>query len=292
MKKKLFSKNKLTKENLIKFFDKEGFYVVVFLCLAIIATTAVYITRDNMTPISQGNEENQVAEHEYYQPEDLEPEPEDDGEEASAIVEEEEENEDPNQSQGESTEGESADQEKAIITDEDIPNATPVISPVVEEEREEPKSDSSTAQAILNNLSNPVDNNTITMDYSFQTAPVFSATLDAFRSDHKGIDISAEKGTIVKAAMDGKVIDIVEDARLGMTITIDHGSGVKTKYANLDTSVNVTKNQSVKKGDEIGKAGNTALFEIDDDPHIHFEVWHNEESVDPKKYIKELGNRE
>ena len=59
-------------------------------------------------------------------------------------------------------------------------------------------------------------------------------------------------------------------------------------YGNLDKEVEVTKNQQVKKGQALGKVGNTAMFEIEDDPHIHFEVWRDDEPVDPKKYLDNL----
>ena len=91
MRKKLFSKSRLSRENIAKFFDKEGFYVVVFLCIAIIATTAVYVTRNNMDYFSDNpQEKDQLAEeiddHEYFQPEDLDEDP-DEGETASAMEE-------------------------------------------------------------------------------------------------------------------------------------------------------------------------------------------------------------
>src|SRR5699024_7544799 len=135
-------------------------------------------------------------------------------------------------------------------TNEDIPNATEVMSNNAQEDeedstKEEANENQAGAQKILNTLANPVKESTITMDYSFQATPVFSSTLNEFRSDHMGVDISATKGTEVKAAIDGKVVNLEEDAKLGTLITIDHGSGVKTKYGNLDSNVSVTKNDQV-----------------------------------------------
>lgn len=279
MRKKLFSKSRLSRENIAKFFDKEGFYVVVFLCIAIIATTAVYVTRNNMDYFSDNpQEKDQLAEeiddHEYFQPEDLDEDP-DEGETASAMeeVQKEEEQEAPV--------AEEAEPEEQGIIREEMENAALVLSTSTQ-------SQGASASKLLSSLISPVDGSTITMDYSYQTVPVFSQTLNEFRSDHQGIDIRAEKGTVVKAAADGKVVDIVEDPRLGMLITIEHGNGIVTKYGNLDKEVEVTKNQQVKKGQALGKVGNTAMFEIEDDPHIHFEVWRDDEPVDPKKYLDNL----
>lgn len=281
MRKKLFTK-KFSKEKLAKFFDKEGFYVVVFLCVAIIATTAVYITRNNMDYFSQGDNDeiaDNYDDHEYFQPEDIEPVTEDNNQ-AVSTDEEELDN-----SEEEATQENEEEEEKQINTGMIPDNATAVVSTNTESSEE---SNGGSAESILEKLENPVESTSVTMDFSFQSLPVFSTTLDEYRSDHQGVDISAEKGTIVKASMDGKVIDIVQDPRVGMLITIDHGSGVMTKYGNLDSKVNVTKNQQVKCGDTLGKVGNTAMFEIEDEPHVHFEVWDGEKPVDPKNCIDDL----
>ena len=113
---------------------------------------------------------------------------------------------------------------------------------------------------------------------------VYSKTLDQW-STHTGIDIKAEEGSPVRAAMDGVVDQVVNDPQLGLTIVLDHGGKVYTKYSNLSTLDLVSINQSVKKGDVISGVGKTALYEIADDPHLHFEVIKQGKSVDPKKYL-------
>lgn len=299
MKKKLFSDKKLNKEKLKNFANKDGFYVVLFLCVTLIATSAVYITRNNMdNSLSQDNQ-NEVAQkvddYESYQTEDIQP---DETKETSANnqtekketekLKEEKSNEETATTKEENTQQtnqSNSNEENSTTTDEIIPNATAVMSDNADTKENQENKNSASAQDTLNNFINPVDQNTITMDYSFQTTPVFSNTLNEFRSDHQGVDIAAEKGTEVKAAMDGKVVEIKKDSKLGMLVTIDHGNGIQTKYGNLDSKINVTKNQQVKKGQVIGKAGNTAMFEIDDDPHIHFEVWNGDKCVNPKGYI-------
>ena len=113
---------------------------------------------------------------------------------------------------------------------------------------------------------------------------VYSKTLDQW-STHAGIDIKAEEGSPVRAAMDGVVDQVVNDPQLGLTIVLDHGGEVYTKYSNLSTLDLVSINQSIKKGDVISGVGKTALYEIADDPHLHFEVIKQGKSVDPKKYL-------
>lgn len=281
MRKRLFTK-KLSKENLVRFFNKEGFYVVVFLCIAIIATTAVYVMRNNMDYFSRGdgNEINDhYDDHEYFQPENIHSSPED---QQQSLEEDDSENKeipDEEPKEGEMKNDEKDGVEKARPSGIIPENAQAVVST---------KLDNGSAKDILNKMKNPVESTSITMDFSFQSVPVFSTTLNEYRSDHQGIDISAEKGTEVKASMDGKVVEIIQDPRVGMLVIIDHGNEVMTKYGNLDKEVLVTKNQQVKRGDVLGKVGNTAMFEINDEPHVHFEIWKGEKPVDPKDYIKEL----
>lgn len=117
-----------------------------------------------------------------------------------------------------------------------------------------------------------------------EDALIYSKTLDQW-STHTGIDIKAEEGSPVRAAMDGVVDQLANDPQLGLTIILDHGGEVYTKYSNLSTLDLVSINQSVKKGDVISGVGKTALYEIADDPHLHFEVIVQGKSVDPKKYL-------
>lgn len=114
---------------------------------------------------------------------------------------------------------------------------------------------------------------------------VYSETLGEWTT-HLGIDIKAEKTTVVKAACDGKVKSIKTDPRYGLSITIEHQNGFETLYSNLLTSEFVQVGEEVKKGQTIGTVGNTATFEIADATHLHFEISKNGEKLDPNLYIK------
>lgn len=114
---------------------------------------------------------------------------------------------------------------------------------------------------------------------------VYSETLEEWTT-HLGIDIKAEKTTVVKAAADGKVKSIKTDPRYGLSIIIEHQNGFETLYANLLTSEFVQVGEEVKQGQSIGTVGNTATFEIADDAHLHFEISKNGENLDPSGYIK------
>ncbi len=113
---------------------------------------------------------------------------------------------------------------------------------------------------------------------------VYSNTLQEWVT-HQGIDIKADKTTIVKAAEEGTVKSIKNDPRYGISVVIEHGSGYSTIYANLLTAEFVKEGEKVKKGQTIGTVGNTATFEIAEDPHLHFEITKEGEYVDPNLYF-------
>lgn len=98
---------------------------------------------------------------------------------------------------------------------------------------------------------------------------------------HKGVDIKAVKGAPVKASARGVVVEattrLAGKPGYGTTVVIDHGHGLISRYAHLD-SYAVTIGQTVKKGDVIGAVGETGLVT---GPHLHFEVLKNGRPVDP-----------
>ena len=114
---------------------------------------------------------------------------------------------------------------------------------------------------------------------------VYSETLQEWIV-HKGIDIKAARTTVVKAAEEGKVVAIKNDPRYGLTVIIEHRNGLKTIYSNLLTTEFVKEGEEVIKGQSLGTVGNSAAFEIADEPHLHFEMTKNEETVDPTLYLK------
>lgn len=113
---------------------------------------------------------------------------------------------------------------------------------------------------------------------------VYSKTLKAWIT-HSGIDIEGPLGAEVKAALDGIVAAVEEDALMGIVIVLEHGEGLTTVYANLSTQELVQVGQRVEKGQVISGIGRTAALEIADPPHLHFEVRLHGEVQDPMPYI-------
>ena len=132
-------------------------------------------------------------------------------------------------------------------------------------------------------FSKPVDGE-IVREYAKDNL-IYSETLKEWTT-HLGIDIKADKTTVVKSAETGTVKSIKNDPRYGLTIVIEHSNGFQTIYSNLLTSEFVVEGEKVDKGQSIGTVGNTAVFEIADEPHLHFEILKDSIQVDPNTYIK------
>ena len=114
---------------------------------------------------------------------------------------------------------------------------------------------------------------------------IYSNTLEEWTT-HPGIDIKAEKTSIVTASENGIVESIKTDPRYGLTITISHNNGFKTIYSNLLTTEFVTENEEVEKGETIGTIGKSASFQIADTSHLHFEMYKDGELVNPTIYFR------
>ena len=113
---------------------------------------------------------------------------------------------------------------------------------------------------------------------------VFSNTLQEWVT-HNGVDIKADKTSVVKAAASGTVSAIKNDPRYGLTVIINHDNGFQTVYSNLLTAEFVVKGEKVEIGQSIGTVGNSASFEISDEYHLHFELLKDNEYLDPVIYI-------
>jgi murein DD-endopeptidase MepM/ murein hydrolase activator NlpD len=98
---------------------------------------------------------------------------------------------------------------------------------------------------------------------------------------HTGMDISASYGTPVRATSDGIVSFSDWGKGSGRVVVLEHGFGFSTLYAHNSKTI-VKVGQKVKRGEIIGYVGATGNAT---GPHVHYEVWKNDRSVNPKKYI-------
>lgn len=98
---------------------------------------------------------------------------------------------------------------------------------------------------------------------------------------HEGIDVTAPTGTPIQSPAAGTVIASGWEAGYGNVIELDHGFGIRTKFAHA-SKVLVRRGQTVRRGQIIAEVGNTGLAT---GPHLHYEVHVNGKAVDPLRYV-------
>ena len=126
------------------------------------------------------------------------------------------------------------------------------------------------------------------VDFS-DTVPVFSQTMNDYRT-HLGVDIMASLGSDVVAVADGTVTNVWDDPFMGTCVSIEHSGNAVSIYKNLAPEVKdgIIIGASVKSGDVIGAIGESAMNEIAEEPHLHYELKVDNKHVDPKLHFKFL----
>ena len=105
------------------------------------------------------------------------------------------------------------------------------------------------------------------------------------REFHRGLDISARRGTPIIAPADGIVITAGKDLHLGRFVKIKHNDKFTTLYGHM-LEHKVEKGQEVKRGDLIGLMGNTGMST---GYHLHYEVRKDNVSINPRNHILNLS---
>lgn len=123
----------------------------------------------------------------------------------------------------------------------------------------------------------PVDNIMISA-YGMRLHPVLG-----YRRMHDGVDFRSEVGAPVYATGDGTITTAATSGTYGRLITVEHGYGFETRYAHLSGfAEGIRRGVSVKRGDLIGYTGRSGMV---NGPHLHYEVWLNDQPVDPLLYL-------
>jgi murein DD-endopeptidase MepM/ murein hydrolase activator NlpD len=117
----------------------------------------------------------------------------------------------------------------------------------------------------------------ITSSYGSRPSP-----FTGVRQFHTGLDIGVPYGTPIKAAMAGRVSAVGYDGVTGNYVVITHHSGYRTLYGHMSRHRTQT-GAYVRTGDIIGEVGSTGLST---GPHLHFTVYKNGVTVNPRALIK------
>jgi hypothetical protein len=106
---------------------------------------------------------------------------------------------------------------------------------------------------------------------------------------HRGVDLSARRGTPVWSAGDGVVVSATENRSAGLHVVVRHANGLRTKYFHLDAiDPAVVPGKRVLRGQPLGIVGSTGMST---GPHLHFEVATWGASQDPLAFAWPAGAR-
>jgi murein DD-endopeptidase MepM/ murein hydrolase activator NlpD len=122
----------------------------------------------------------------------------------------------------------------------------------------------------------PVKNGWVSSGYGKRTDPFTGK-----KEFHKGVDFAGKEGSRVLSVGDGIVSWVGERTGYGNLVEITHGNGYVTRYGH-NKKLLVAVGDTVKKGQQIALLGSTGRST---GPHVHFEVVHNDQQVNPSKYI-------
>ncbi len=102
------------------------------------------------------------------------------------------------------------------------------------------------------------------------------------KKEHFGIDIAAKQDAPVKTVLDGKIVSANYTFETGYVMVIQHPNNLISIYKH-NSRLLKKAGDMIKAGEVIAIVGNTG--ELSTGPHLHFELWHNGKSLNPKDYI-------
>lgn len=252
-------------ETLEAFLAGKGFYIVLLLCAALIATSIWLMTDRSRADVAAQSRESEIAAETAELP-------------SAAPA-------------GAETESrpESLLPSVPVMGLEELPNesvglpfepgAPALVEPMPAPEEEAADADSESGWFIW-----PVSGEVL-RPYSVETLR-YDPTMADWRT-HAGMDLRAEVGSEVLAVTGGTVSAVYADPMLGTVVEIGHADGLVSVYANLDPETEVAVGRAVRTGELIGRVGASAISESGESSHLHLAMRRNGVSADPADYLPE-----
>lgn len=125
-------------------------------------------------------------------------------------------------------------------------------------------------------LTNPAPGRSVTSPFGVRTDPILGTA-----ALHSGMDFRAPMGMPAKVTAPGVVTKAGWNGGYGRMVEVDHGNGFATRYGHL-SEIDVAVGQKVDAGTIIGKTGSSGRST---GPHLHYEVRHNGEAIDPLRFL-------
>lgn len=140
----------------------------------------------------------------------------------------------------------------------------------------------------VNTIMKPFLNESVTIaknfyDYQAESSSQENAIIfyENTYMQNSGIDYTLKEQFDIISILDGTVIEVTDNSALGKTVKIRHTNDLISIYQSL-SEVNVKENDTIIRGQAIGKSGTCKLYSSDN--NLHFELYHQGKNVDPEKY--------
>lgn len=241
--------NKSSGGKLEGFFTGKGFYIVLFLCAAVIGVSAWMMAAGNETMAESAKNSSVVMDNRRVE---------------TVIV----------PALDNDIEPAMADENPIKLEPPQVNTDGIAVAETVPEEELESVSAQVYVWPVVGDIERSCCLNTLSYDI----------TMRDWRT-HEGVDIAAPLGTEVNAAHSGVVESVFEDEFFGTVVCVSHGDGTCSYYANLAAAPAVAVGTWVEPGQTIGSVGTTALCEIGQGTHLHYAVTVDGNWVDPMNYL-------
>ena len=126
--------------------------------------------------------------------------------------------------------------------------------------------------------------NQVIREYS-EKEPSYSETLEVWEI-HKGIDVEANENQEIKSLTSGKVLDVYDDDKYGISVKIKSDDNTVFVYSSLGKKTKVKKGDTVTEGQVIGYAGNTSDVESLSGVHVHLQAYKNNIAINPMSLLE------
>lgn len=248
-------RQKPSQHKLGDFLEGKGFYIVLFLCVAAIGISGYFLFRGLFAqPEGFGSESLSAVSGQAEMPQE---------DAAGAAA-------------GETDPSPGEEGTAAALPQKEEETASP--EDTGEAQAEQPEEEAAASSGYVWPVEGSVDR-----DFSLEVF-AYDETMGDWRT-HEGIDIAAEIGAPVAACAKGTVTDVSTDDMMGVTVTVDHGGGMESLYANLAESVNVQPGTEVEAGTVLGAVGTSAIAESASPSHLHFALREYGVMIDPLNYL-------
>ena len=114
--------------------------------------------------------------------------------------------------------------------------------------------------------------------------PVDGLVTQSFNADeeHYGVDVVSKENELIKSTLSGIVVFSSWTSETGNVIAIQHANNFISIYKH-NSALLKQQGESVEVGESIAIIGNSGKWSSG--PHLHFELWHNNQAVNPENYI-------